>query len=109
MLCVVIAFSEHHMESLVSGLKLIPHVGKFIHAPLKEFLRAQKLRLHRRPEDPIPEQVDRDNSSFIFERNVNGSSPQGNKFSANGNERRCIGDDRCISSKSGQFACPALS
>jgi hypothetical protein len=57
MLLVVIAFSEHHVEKLVGKLKLIPHVGTYLQAPLKEFLNAQKLRLHRKPTDSTTEQV----------------------------------------------------
>lgn len=57
MICVVIAFSEHHVEDLVNRFKWIPYVGESIQAPLKEFLRAQKVRLHRKPTDPVPEQV----------------------------------------------------
>lgn len=57
MLFVVIAFSEHHVEKLVGMLKLIPHIGEYVQAPLKEFLNAQKIRLHRKPTDPVPEQV----------------------------------------------------
>ncbi|CAK5076993.1 unnamed protein product [Meloidogyne enterolobii] len=57
MLFVVLTFSEHHVEHLVSQLKNIPHIGAFIHTPLREFLLAQKLRLHRKPGDPIPIQA----------------------------------------------------
>jgi len=57
MLFVVIAFSEHHVEKLVGMLKLIPHIGEYVQAPLKEFLNAQKIRLHRKPTDPVPEQA----------------------------------------------------
>ena len=57
MLCVVLTFSEHHVENLVAMLKKIPHVGPFLQAPLKEFLQAQKIRLHRHPGDPVPEQA----------------------------------------------------
>lgn len=57
MLCVVIAFSEHHMEDVISRLMNIPYVGEYIQLLLKEFLQAQKMKLHRRPTDPIPEQV----------------------------------------------------
>uniref|UniRef100_A0A915EBV0 Uncharacterized protein n=1 Tax=Ditylenchus dipsaci TaxID=166011 RepID=A0A915EBV0_9BILA len=57
MLCVVLAFSEHHIEDLVNRLKFLPHIGEYVQAPLKEFLRAQKIRLHRRPEDPVPDQA----------------------------------------------------
>lgn len=57
MLFVVLAFSEHHVETLVNQLKRIPKVGVFLQAPLKEFLRAQKLRFHRNPGDPVPAQV----------------------------------------------------
>ncbi|KAI3413549.1 hypothetical protein GPALN_011039 [Globodera pallida] len=61
MLFVVLAFSEHHVEHLVSLLNKIPRVGSVLQAPIKEFLFAQKLRLHRQPGDPIPEQA----SSFL--------------------------------------------
>uniref|UniRef100_A0A1I8B0G8 Vacuole membrane protein 1 n=1 Tax=Meloidogyne hapla TaxID=6305 RepID=A0A1I8B0G8_MELHA len=57
MLFVVLTFSEHHVEHLVGQLKNIPHIGAFIHTPLREFLLAQKLRLHRKPGDPIPIQA----------------------------------------------------
>ncbi|KAI1721281.1 SNARE associated golgi protein [Ditylenchus destructor] len=57
MLFVVLAFSENHVEAIVNQIKWIPHVGKYIQAPLKEFLRAQKVRLHRKPDDPLPEQA----------------------------------------------------
>ncbi|KAL3068330.1 hypothetical protein niasHT_030621 [Heterodera trifolii] len=57
MLFVVLTFSEHHVENLVSLLNKIPRIGTVLQAPLKEFLQAQKLSLHRRPGDPIPEQA----------------------------------------------------
>lgn len=57
MLFVVLAFSENHVEAIVNQIKWIPHVGKYIQAPLKEFLNAQKIRLHRKPDDPMPEEA----------------------------------------------------
>ena len=57
MFFVVLTFSEHHVEHLVAMLKQVPRVGPYLHAPFKEFLQAQKLRLHRQPGDPVPEQA----------------------------------------------------
>lgn len=53
----MIAFSEHHFEAVINQVKLIPKVGDFIHQLLKEFLSAEKKKIHRNPNDPIPEQV----------------------------------------------------
>ena len=50
MLFVVLAFSEHHMEKLLDLLNQLPYVGSVIQAPVKEFLSAQKTRLHRKYE-----------------------------------------------------------
>ena len=57
MLCVVVAFSEHHVENLINHLKTIPYVGGIIQKPLKELLVAQKNKLHRRTGDPSSPQV----------------------------------------------------
>lgn len=49
MLFVVVAFSEHHVERVVSLLSAVPLVGDFIRGPLLETLAAQKKQLHRAP------------------------------------------------------------
>jgi hypothetical protein len=67
MFCVVLTFSEHHFEHFVSLIKKIPHLGPFLQAPLREFLQAQKLKLHRQPNDPIPEEA----SSFLQQGKLN--------------------------------------
>jgi len=51
MLCVVVAFSEHHVENLINKLKTIPYVGGIIQKPLKDLLVAQKTKLHRKTGD----------------------------------------------------------
>uniref|UniRef100_A0A0K0DSS1 Transmembrane protein 49 n=1 Tax=Strongyloides stercoralis TaxID=6248 RepID=A0A0K0DSS1_STRER len=47
MLFVIIAFSEHHIEDIISKIKLIPTYGVKLQAPLKEFFNNQKKKLHR--------------------------------------------------------------
>uniref|UniRef100_A0AC35TMA0 Transmembrane protein 49 n=1 Tax=Rhabditophanes sp. KR3021 TaxID=114890 RepID=A0AC35TMA0_9BILA len=46
-LFVIIAFSAHHVEDLISKMKLIPVVGEKLRAPLKTFFENQKKRLHK--------------------------------------------------------------
>ena len=45
-LFVIIAFSEHHVEKLVSIIGDVPHVGHALQAPFKDFLAKQKASLH---------------------------------------------------------------
>uniref|UniRef100_A0A7E4W3H4 Transmembrane protein 49 n=2 Tax=Panagrellus redivivus TaxID=6233 RepID=A0A7E4W3H4_PANRE len=49
MFCVILAFSEHHIDNLISKITLIPHIGPVIQGPLKEFFAKQKQNLHRKP------------------------------------------------------------
>lgn len=49
MLFVVVAFSEHHVDTLLSLLSKVPAVGDVLRAPLQETLAAQKKQLHRAP------------------------------------------------------------
>nr|XP_042904591.1 vacuole membrane protein 1 [Parasteatoda tepidariorum] len=51
-LFVIIAFNERLVLELVNKMKYIPHVGKYLHAPLEEFLAKQKANLHRKPGMP---------------------------------------------------------
>lgn len=46
----MLAFSEHHFEGLIKHLKFIPKVGNVLYGYLKEFLLAEKNKLHRRPD-----------------------------------------------------------
>uniref|UniRef100_A0A0N5B9J6 Transmembrane protein n=1 Tax=Strongyloides papillosus TaxID=174720 RepID=A0A0N5B9J6_STREA len=55
MLFVIIAFSEHHIEDIISKLKLIPTYGVKLQAPLKEFFNNQKKKLHRNEGDVVEE------------------------------------------------------
>jgi len=53
MLFVVLAFSEHHVDLVVSYLKHLPVIGRYLQKPIKDFLVLQKERLHRKPGDPV--------------------------------------------------------
>lgn len=45
-LFVIIAFSEHHVEKLVSIIGDVPYIGQALQAPFKDFLAKQKASLH---------------------------------------------------------------
>ncbi|GFS56781.1 vacuole membrane protein 1 [Trichonephila inaurata madagascariensis] len=51
-LFVIVAFNERQVHDLVSKMKYIPYIGKYLHAPLEEFLAKQKANLHRKPGTP---------------------------------------------------------
>ncbi|XP_035215888.1 vacuole membrane protein 1-like isoform X2 [Stegodyphus dumicola] len=51
-LFVIVAFNEHLVHELVKKMKYIPYIGKYLHAPLEEFLAKQKANLHRKPGTP---------------------------------------------------------
>ncbi|GMT20716.1 hypothetical protein PFISCL1PPCAC_12013, partial [Pristionchus fissidentatus] len=55
MLFVVVVFSAHHVEELVSLLEGIPEIGKKLRGPIEEFLANQKKALHRAPGTPVEE------------------------------------------------------
>jgi len=50
---IILAFSEHHMEAMVHRIKYIPVVGSSLQAPFKDYLKQQKVKLHRKPGDPV--------------------------------------------------------
>lgn len=47
-LVVIFAFSEHHVEHIVSLLRYIPYFGKSLQAPFMEFLQKEKEKLHNK-------------------------------------------------------------
>ncbi|KAG8195156.1 hypothetical protein JTE90_023333 [Oedothorax gibbosus] len=51
-LFVIVAFNERQVHDLVSKMKFIPYIGKYLHAPLEEFLAKQKANLHRKHGTP---------------------------------------------------------
>ncbi|CAH2052211.1 unnamed protein product, partial [Iphiclides podalirius] len=53
---VIIAFNEALVGQVLTWVERIPYVGPKLEAPLLEFLRNQKARLHKRdPASPLPE------------------------------------------------------
>lgn len=48
-LFVIFLFSEHHVESVVSLIGKLPKYGKLIQTPFKNYLKAQKEKLHHKP------------------------------------------------------------
>ncbi|GIY65838.1 vacuole membrane protein 1 [Caerostris extrusa] len=52
MIFVIVAFNEHLVHDLVKKMRFIPYIGKYLHAPLEEFLAKQKANLHRKPGAP---------------------------------------------------------
>jgi len=50
---IILAFSEHHMEAMVHRIKYIPVIGSSLQAPFKDYLKQQKVKLHRKPGDPV--------------------------------------------------------
>ncbi|XP_013787248.1 vacuole membrane protein 1-like, partial [Limulus polyphemus] len=67
-LFVIIAFNEHHVEHIVSKLKYIPYVGKYLQAPFKELLVKQKAKLHRKVGSPVHQESSW--LSWVFEKVV---------------------------------------
>ncbi|XP_076369254.1 vacuole membrane protein 1-like isoform X2 [Tachypleus tridentatus] len=67
-LFVIIAFNEHQVEHIVSKLKYIPYVGKYLQAPFKELLVKQKAKLHRKVGSPV--QQESSWLSWVFEKFV---------------------------------------
>ncbi|XP_054712005.1 vacuole membrane protein 1-like isoform X2 [Uloborus diversus] len=51
-LFVIVAFNERLVHDMVNKMKYIPYVGRFLHAPLEEFLAKQKEKLHRKHGTP---------------------------------------------------------
>lgn len=54
-LFVIIAFNETLVHELVNKMKYIPYIGKYLHAPLEDFLAKQKANLRRKPGTGVSE------------------------------------------------------
>lgn len=48
-LFVIFLFSEHHVETVVSLIGKFPKYGKVLQTPFKDYLKAQKTKLHHKP------------------------------------------------------------
>ncbi|KAL4223521.1 Vacuolar membrane protease [Mactra antiquata] len=48
-LFVIFLFSEHHVESVVNLIGKIPKYGSVLQTPFKDYLKAQKAKLHHKP------------------------------------------------------------
>lgn len=51
MLFVILIFTKHHLEAMVSLVASIPYLGPIIHSPFNEYMEKQKLKLHSRGEE----------------------------------------------------------
>ncbi|RCN27875.1 hypothetical protein ANCCAN_26388 [Ancylostoma caninum] len=49
MLFVIIAFSEHHLKTVLHQIGRIPVIGESIQQPIRDLLHKQKMALHRAP------------------------------------------------------------
>lgn len=67
-LFVIIAFNEALVERAVNVSEFIPYVGKYLHAPFREFLEKQKAKLHRKMGTRSPQEASW--LSSIFEKLV---------------------------------------
>jgi hypothetical protein len=46
---IIFLFSEHHVESIIRWMKHIPHYGRLLQTPFKDWLQEQKGKMHRKP------------------------------------------------------------
>jgi membrane protein YqaA with SNARE-associated domain len=46
---IIFLFSEHHVERIIRWMKHIPHYGRLLQTPFKDWLQEQKGKMHRKP------------------------------------------------------------
>ncbi|CAF3585801.1 unnamed protein product [Adineta steineri] len=46
---IIFLFSEHHVERIIRWMKHIPHYGRLLQTPFKDWLHEQKGKMHRKP------------------------------------------------------------
>ncbi|CAF1598744.1 unnamed protein product [Rotaria sp. Silwood1] len=46
---IIFLFSEHHVERIIRWMKHIPYYGHLLQTPFKDWLKEQKLKMHRKP------------------------------------------------------------
>ena len=51
MLFVILIFTKHHLEAMVTLVGSIPYIGPIIDSPFNEYMEKQKLKLHSRGEE----------------------------------------------------------
>ena len=46
---IIFLFSEHHVERIIRWMKHVPHYGRQLQTPFKDWLHEQKGKMHRKP------------------------------------------------------------
>lgn len=46
---IIFLFSEHHVERIIRWMKHVPHYGRLLQTPFKDWLHEQKGKMHRKP------------------------------------------------------------
>ena len=46
---IIFIFSEHHVERIIRWIKHVPHYGRLLQTPFKDWLHEQKGKMHRKP------------------------------------------------------------
>ncbi|XP_068765847.1 vacuole membrane protein 1 isoform X3 [Struthio camelus] len=54
-LFVIITFSKHIVEQMVSLIGAIPSIGPSLQKPFQEYLEAQRIKLHHKPDSGVPQ------------------------------------------------------
>uniref|UniRef100_A0A7M4F1E8 Vacuole membrane protein 1 n=1 Tax=Crocodylus porosus TaxID=8502 RepID=A0A7M4F1E8_CROPO len=54
-LFVIITFSKHIVEQMVSLIGAVPSIGPSLQKPFQEYLEAQRIKLHHRPDSGVPQ------------------------------------------------------
>ncbi|XP_074016656.1 vacuole membrane protein 1 isoform X3 [Numenius arquata] len=67
-LFVIMTFSKHIVEQMVSLIGAIPSVGPSLQKPFQEYLEAQRIKLHHKPDSAVPQGENW--LSWIFEKLV---------------------------------------
>ena len=50
---IIFLFSEHHVERIIRWIKHIPHYGRLLQTPFKDWLFEQKGKMHRKPGESL--------------------------------------------------------
>lgn len=50
---IVFLFSEHHVERIIRWMKHIPYYGLLLQTPFKDWLKEQKVKMHRKPGEDL--------------------------------------------------------
>lgn len=54
---IIFLFSEHHVERIIRWMRHIPHYGRLLQTPFKDWLLEQKGKMHRKPGERLTNHV----------------------------------------------------